>query len=170
MPDIQEAQIVSELTSRGVRDYSGLSFGEGLSRIARHELTLLCINCIHKELNPSDGKKRRRGRPTSPMGTLAIKLGVHTDSVKRWMDISQAQACDFNTTRLAEIAYRYDPEGVVRIIREDLARRKRTIDAWFKEIEANYPAPPYVENSHPRPYGDERTRVLIGIEDKEEVE
>lgn len=145
---------MGELSRRGVRDYSALSFGEGLSRIARHEITLLCIKCIHKELskNPKRGKGRGRGRPHSAMGLLAIRMGVHIDTIKRWADISQPQACDFNTTKLAEIAYKCDPQRLVRIINQDLDRRQKTIEKWFKEVESNYPAPPYVVNRPPHPY------------------
>lgn len=143
-----------ELPHTGVRDNSVLLFGEGLSRIARHGLTCICVEGIQKELDndASKKKKRRRGRPTSAMGHLAIMLGVHADSVRRWLDLDLAQACDWNTTLLAEVAYGYDPEGVVKIVQEDLDRRKKIRDAWFKEMDPNYPAPPYVENNHLRPY------------------
>lgn len=129
---------MSELNGRGIRGYSALSFGESLSKIARHKIALLCIQAIRDELdhNPMRGKGRGRGRPHSSMGILAIKMAVHIDSVKRWMDLGEIQASDYNATRLAEMAFKYSPEGVVQILQEDIARRRETMDGWLKEAEA----------------------------------
>lgn len=148
---------MSELNGRGVRDYSELSFGESLSKVARHQLACLCIKSIRDELghNPKRGKGKGRGRPHSPMGILAIKMAVHIDSVKRWMDLEEIQASDYNATRLAEMAFKYSPEGVVRILQEDIARRRETMNKWLTEAQSNNPASPYMVNSRPCPYCDE---------------
>ena len=102
---------MSELNGGGLRDYSELGFGESLSKISRHELATLCLKGIQDELDhkPIPNKSRGRGRPPSPVGVLAQRMKVHPDSVRRWMDLGEIQASDYNATRLAEMAFKYSP-------------------------------------------------------------
>ena len=140
---------MSELNGGGLRHYSELGFGESLSKIARHELALLCLKAVRDELDhkPIQNKSRGRGRPKSQIGVLALRMGVHPDSVKRWMRLKEVQASDMNTEKLATMAFKYSPEKVVQILKEDIARRQETMDVWLTETEASNPIRPYAENT-----------------------
>ena len=140
---------MSELNSRGLRHYSELGFGESLSKFARHQLALVCLKAIRDELDQNllMSKRRGRGRPTSPMGILSIRMNVHIDSVKRWTNLKEIQANDYNAERLAKMVYAFDPAGVAQILQEDIERRRETMDEWLKEAESNYGVSPYVKNT-----------------------
>lgn len=139
---------MSELNGRGLRHHSELGFGESLSKLARHELAILCLEGLRLELSrePLSNKSRGRGRPTSAIGVLAQRMAVHYDSVRRWTNIQEVQSSDYNAERLAEIAYHYNPKKVERILSEDISRRRETMDKWLREAESNYSVNPYVEN------------------------
>ena len=136
------------LSGKGLPPYSELGFGESLSKVARHQLTLLCLRGIEQEYRnkPIPNKSRGCGRPTSPMGILAKLMGVSPDSVRRWMDLKEVQASDHNSEKLAEMAYRYSPEGVAQILKDDIEQYKTTMEAWLKKAEAKYSASPHVKN------------------------
>ena len=127
---------------------STLAFGESLSKVARHELAALCLRAIGEELShkPIPTKSKGRGRPPSPVGVLAQRMEVHPDSVRRWMDLKEVQASDHNSEKLAKMAYRYSPEGVAQILKDDIERYKTTMEDWLKKAESNYGASPYVKN------------------------
>lgn len=134
---------------KGLPTYSELGFGESLSKFARHQLALVCLEAIRDELDQNllMSKRRGRGRPTSPMGILSIEMNVHIDSVKRWTNLKEIQANDYNAERLAKRAFKYNPQEVVRILQADIARRREIMDKWLKEAESNYGVSPYVKNT-----------------------
>ena len=104
----------------GLQVYS-LTFGEAISKVARHRLTLLCLTSIEKDLKEyQDNWDRGRGRPRSPSTVLALKIGVSYDTVQRWRDPTAIQACDANAVKLAEVAYGYDPSETVKILTQDI--------------------------------------------------
>ncbi len=131
-----------------IRDYS-LSLGESLTKFGRHKLCLLCLEAIGDELNrtPIPNKSRGRGRPPSPVGVLAQRMEVHPDSVRRWMDLREIQASDYNSEKLAVMAVKFNPEEVSRILREDLDRYRETMEGWLKRIVPNNTVSPCVENT-----------------------
>ncbi len=131
-------------------DYSKLTFGESLSKITRPEFTIICLEGIQDELDhkPIPNKSRGRGRPTSPVGILAQRMEVHPDSVRRWTDLREVQASDHNATRLAEMAFKYRPQKLAKILRADIDRRRMAMDIWLKDVDANKPVSPYVENKN----------------------
>lgn len=140
---------MNELNGKGLPQYSELGFGEALSKVARHELAILCLEGIRLELSnrPIRVKSRGRGRPPSPIGILALRMGVHPDSVRRWTALREVQASDYNSEKLAIMAYKYSPEGVARILRKDVGRYRETMEAWLRQAEANYAVSPYPINS-----------------------
>lgn len=139
---------MTDLPRMGMPQYSELGFGESLSKVARHELAILCLEGIRLELSrkPIPNKSRGRGRPTSPLGVLAKLMDVSPDSVRRWTNLREIQASDFNATRLAEMAYAFDRVGVEKILSGDIARHRETMDKWLKEAESNYGVSPYFKN------------------------
>ncbi len=124
-----------------IRDNS-LTFGESLSKVARHELAALCLRAIGDELNrkPIPNKSRGRGRPPSPISVLALRMEVHPDSVRRWMDLREIQASDYNSEKLARFALTYNREETVKILRHDLERHREAIEGWVRRMD------PVVEN------------------------
>jgi len=64
---------------------------------------------------------------------LAIKIGVSYDTVKRWQDPNAIQSCDSNAERLAQIAYTYNPEETIEILKEDLELRRAAIETWISQ-------------------------------------
>ena len=139
---------VSHLSSKGLPPYSELGFGESLSKLCRHELCILVLEEIRLELSrePIPNKSRGRGRPKSPIGVLAQRMSVHNDSVRRWANIQEVQASDFNSEKLAIMAFKYSPEKVAKILMEDLDRRRMAMERWLKEADSKYRASPYAEN------------------------
>ena len=131
-----------------IRDNS-LTFGESLSKVARHELAALCLRAIGDELSrkPIPNKSRGRGRPPSPIGVLALRMEVHPDSVRRWMDLREIQASDYNSEKLATMAVKFSPEEVARILQEDLDRYRETMAGWLKRVAPNKTVSPCVENT-----------------------
>ena len=81
------------------------------------------------------------------MGILSIRMNVHIDSVKRWTNLKEIQANDYNAERLAKMAYAFDPAGVAQILQADIARRREIMDKWLLEAESNYGVSPYVKNT-----------------------
>lgn len=120
----------------GLSEYS-LTFGEAISKIGRHNLCLLCLREIEKDLigaSDSDSPKGRgRGRPRSPATVLGVKIGVSYDTVLRWQDPTAIQACDANAVKLAEVAYGYDPSETVRILTQDIELHRSAVTAWITQ-------------------------------------
>lgn len=128
---------------------NSLTFGESLSKIARHELAALCLRALGDELSrkPIPNKSRGRGRPPSLIGVLALRMEVHPDSVRRWMDLREIQASDYNSEKLAVMAVKFSPGGVARILQEDLDRYRETMAGWLKRVAPNNTVSPYAENT-----------------------
>lgn len=132
-----------------VRDMNlELGFGESLSKIGRHELAILVLEGIRLELSrePKHNRSRGKGRPYSPIGILALRMGVHRHSVRRWTDIREVQASDYNAERLAIMAYEFDPPALAKILRADLDRRQMAMDSWLNEIRSDYGLSPCIVN------------------------
>ena len=130
---------MSYLSSKGLPTYSDLGFGESLTKFGRHKLCLLCLEAIRDELSrkPIPNKSRGRGRPLSPASILAMRMKVHPDSIRRWTNLREAQASDGNTEKLAAMAVKFSPEGVTRILREDLDRYRETMEGWLNRVAPN---------------------------------
>ena len=140
---------MTDLPRKGLPQYSELGFGESLSKVARHELAILCLEGIRLELSrkPIPNKSKGRGRPPSPVGVLAQRMEVHPDSVRRWMDLREIQASDYNSEKLAVMAVKFNLEGVTRILQEDLDRYQETMAGWLKRAASNNTVSPYAENT-----------------------
>ncbi len=158
---------MSEITGMGLPQYSEMRFGESLSKVARHQLALLCLGAIRDELDrkPVRGKSRGRGRPPSPVGILAHRMRVHPDSVKRWTSLKEVQASDRNAEKLAEMAFWYSPEGVAQILREDMERYGAIMEGWLSRAEANYGASLYGLNEGRYPIGTVSREARLEIEE-----
>lgn len=66
--------------------------------------------------------------------------------------MKEIQASDFNSEKLAALAVKFSPEGVEKILREELVRRRETMDKWLRQADSKYRASPYDVNSKPCPY------------------
>lgn len=137
---------MSELTDIGMDDNSP-SLGECLSKYARHHLCLICLEGIREEFQDKPMSHKSRGRPVSTEYLLATTLSVSRKTVKRWAtspDVDHnIQSCDSNAERLAELAYRYDPEKTTKILREDLMTYQKVVESWLDDSEAKYGTGPY---------------------------
>lgn len=111
-----------------------LGLGEVLSKSVRHELCVLCLAAIQRELNKKEEPPRRgRGRPQSAATVLAARVGVTYDSIKRWTDLSKIQSCDSNATKLAQAAFEYDPEETIKILRVGVERHREAVEGWISQ-------------------------------------
>ena len=155
---------MSEISHRGLRHYSELVFGESLSKVCRHEIAMLVLEEIRLELNrkPAPNKSKGRGRPTSPVGILAQRMEVHPDSVRRWTDIREVQASDYNATKLAEMAYKYSPQKLAKILRADINRRREAMDSWLRQADSKYHASPYALNGNLVTEGRDNSQKIVG--------
>lgn len=117
----------------GLQVYS-LSFGEAISKVGRHRLTLLCLTSIEKELREDDDNPGRgRGRPKSAATVLANLIGVSYDTIRRWTDLEKVQSCDANAVKLARVAYGYDAPATVKILEEDIELHKAAIEGLISQ-------------------------------------
>lgn len=117
--------------------YSELTFGEAISIFCRHKLCLLCLEEIQKNftsMSESDEPKDRgRGRPRSASSILANQVDVTYDTVKRWQDPEAIQACNANAVKLARLAFTYNPEETIKILRQDLERHREAVEVWISQ-------------------------------------
>ena len=124
------------ITLRGLSEYS-LTFGEAISKVARHRLCLLCLRGIEKGFQRASKldahKGRGRGRPQSPATVLANQINVTYDTVRRWTDLSKIQSCDANAIRLADVAFTLNPDETIEILRQDAVSHRAVIEDWISQ-------------------------------------
>jgi transcriptional regulator with XRE-family HTH domain len=97
-----------------------------ITKHARHQLVRFCLTSIRSEYDDMPlTRKTRRGRPPSPENRLASRLGVSTRTVRRWSSGQEAiQSSDENAEKLAALAYVYNQEETILLLREDAERAR----------------------------------------------
>jgi hypothetical protein len=122
-----------------------------ITRNARHQLVRLCLTSIRYEyVDMPLTRKKPRGRPPSPENRLATTLNVSPRTVRRWASGQDAiQSSDTNATKLAELAYTYNPEETTRILQDDAERYRSTVEEWLGFMESNSVTCPCLEKQEP---------------------
>ena len=118
-----------EYSDRGMSDYS-CSLGEWLSKEAREKLVKLSLKGLH-EWSDNFVSCASRGRPRCSETMLAEAVGVSYRTVARWVSVGGVKACDVNSDRLAEVAFRFCPEETAVVLRGDVADYVRVVEIWL---------------------------------------